>query len=1142
MSKKLFVLVLILYVPLFAAAQSKHLEQLFPLNQQQKQQAKPWVFWYWMQGAVSKAGITADLEAMKEVGIGGAYLMPIKGPTNPPAFQPSVNQLTPEWWDMVKFSMQEAKRLHLTMGMHVSDGFALAGGPWITPALSMQKVVFSKTSIEGGKNISVVLPQPISKENYYQDIAVLAYPSPVHWQASTRTIIPTITTSKAGVDAQALVKEGNKTNFKTDDSTWIQYSFEKPFTCRTIEIKTGGNNYQAHRLWVQASDDGIHFRNITRLIPPRHGWQDTDADVTHTIPATTARYFRLVYDKKGSEPGAEDLDAAKWKQSLKLLNVHLSSEPHIQHYESKTGEIWRISPQSDSLQLPDNLCIPVEKIIDVSAFVDKTGRLQWNAPKGNWVIVRMGHTSTGHTNATGGGAKGLECDKFNPEAVKLQFEHWFGEAQRQLGETLSNEVLKVFHVDSWECGSQNWTPLFETWFKTKRGYDLRPYLLLLTGVPVENRRTTEQVLYDMRQTIAELVVEQFYGTLASITKAKGLQFSAESIAPTMVSDGLAHYRLVDLPMGEFWLNSPTHDKPNDMLDAIAAAHIYGKNVVQAEGFTTVRMMWNEHPAMLKPLQDRNYALGINKLVYHVFTHNPWLDRQPGMTLDGVGLYFQRDQTWWKPAKAWVQYAERCQWLLQQGHPVADIAVFTGDDIPRRALLPEKLLGTLDGLLGKAKVAAEQKRLANEGLPMRQMPVGVTNAANITDPAQWVNALHGYQYDSFTADALWSLAKNKGKQVQFASTNAYGLVVVSGASASNPNASAIHPTTVRTLWKLVNNGATVLLAAKPRHSFTHITDKKFKYYLAQLWDGKYEKRQTDSAVIFVKKLGKGMVIKAPYLASSLSTLGIEPDLMARDTAKQEAANIAWTHRKTATKDLYFIANQEAYSRKLQVSLRINAPNVQLYDAVTDELMPVNAIVKKGRTELELTLPAFASVFVIASKTLSKKSAMGVWQTEQELQQPWQVSFDTTRRGPVKVQTFAMGQDWRLHSDTLIKYYAGTATYQMTLSFEKTVQKNKRYFLYTGEVANMAHVKLNGKDCGITWTAPYRVDITEALQQGKNNLVIEVSNTWANRLIGDHRLPEAQRFSFTTAPYRLEGRNLEPSGLLGKTLLIQSYTKP
>src|SRR6185503_3047986 len=128
--------------------------------------AKPWVFWYWMHGAVSKAGITADLEAMKEVGIGGAYLMPIKDTTSSIPFEPTVRQLSREWWDMVKFAMQEAKRLDLQLAMHVSDGFALAGGPWITPELSMQKLVWTKTYVKAGFSGSIGLEQPETVQGY----------------------------------------------------------------------------------------------------------------------------------------------------------------------------------------------------------------------------------------------------------------------------------------------------------------------------------------------------------------------------------------------------------------------------------------------------------------------------------------------------------------------------------------------------------------------------------------------------------------------------------------------------------------------------------------------------------------------------------------------------------------------------------------------------------------------------------------------------------------------------------------------------------------------------------------------------------------------------------------------------------------
>jgi hypothetical protein len=163
---------------------------------------------------------------------------------------------------------------------------------------------------------------------------------------STLSIKPSITSSLPNISGQQLIKVGNKESFKTDTKAWFQYAFDKPFTCRSIYIRTGGNPYQAHRLVVEVSNDGINFRKVTQLEPPRHGWQDTDSDVTHAIPTTTAKYFRFVYDKNGSEPGAEDLDAAKWKPSLKLLELQLFAAPKIHQYESKTGEIWRMSKQS----------------------------------------------------------------------------------------------------------------------------------------------------------------------------------------------------------------------------------------------------------------------------------------------------------------------------------------------------------------------------------------------------------------------------------------------------------------------------------------------------------------------------------------------------------------------------------------------------------------------------------------------------------------------------------------------------------------------------------------------------------------------------------------------------------------------------
>jgi len=249
----------------------------------------------------------------------------------------------------------------------------------------------------------------------------------------------------------------------------------------------------------------------------------------------------------------------------------------------------------------------------------------------------------------------------------------------------------------------------------------------------------------------------------------------------MISDGMEHYRQADLPMGEYWLQSPTHDKPNDMLDAISGAHVYGKRFVQAEGFTEVRGVWDETPASIKTLLDRNFAMGMNRLFFHVFTHNPWTDKKPGMTLDGIGLFFQRDQIWFPEARAFVDYVTRCQRWLQRGWPVVDIAVYTGDEMPRRSWRPEQLADMLPGLMGEERVTREYSRRANEGTPMEESPVGVRHNANIAAPSDWVNALNGYCYDSLNPDGLMAYATQDSTLPHYrALVIPQGMVVSSGA--------------------------------------------------------------------------------------------------------------------------------------------------------------------------------------------------------------------------------------------------------------------------------------------------------------------------------------------------------------------------
>ena len=1046
-------------------------------------EAKPWTFWYWMYGAVSKEGITADLEAMKHAGLGGTYLMPIKGIHEGAQYDGKAQQLTPEWWEMVRFSMEEADRLGLKLGMHICDGFALAGGPWITPKESMQKVVWSDTIVDGGKLNALRLPQPEAYENYYEDIALFALPVEDAADEMPAKITCVNLATANNVKSAQTVNMDAAGIIRSSYPCYIQYEYKQAFTCRNIEIVLNGNNYQAHRLKVMASNDGVNYRFVKQLVPARQGWQNTDENSTHSIPATTARYFRFYWTPEGSEPGSEDMDAAKWKPNLKIKQLRLHQEARLNQWEGKAGLVWRVAESTREEEIGKEDCYSLSQVINLTeqyknapASHSKEKTITAVLPKGKWKLLRMGHTATGHTNATGGGGKGLECDKFNPRTVRKQFDNWFAQAFVKTHPEVARRVLKYMHVDSWECGSQNWSDSFAKEFRTRRGYDLLPYLPLLAGIPMESAGRSEEILRDVRTTIAELVVDVFYQVLSDCAKEYDCQFSAECVAPTMVSDGLLHYQKVDLPMGEFWLNSPTHDKPNDMLDAISGAHIYGKNIIQAEGFTEVRGTWDEYPAMLKTLLDRNYALGINRLFYHVYVHNPWLDRQPGMTLDGIGLFFQRNQTWWdKGAKAFSEYATRCQSLLQYGHPVTDIAVFTGEEVPRRSVLPERLVSSLPGLFGTERVESERIRLANEGQPLRVRPVGVTHSANMADPEKWVNPLRGYAYDSFNKDALLRLAKAENGRMKLAEGMGYKVVVLPLSRPMNPEP---------VLSPAVRKKMDELKAA-------------------------------------------GVIVPAlPYTEEDFSAYGLERDMIVPE-------DVAWMHRSGELGDIYFVANQREETRTFTASMRINGRKPECWNPVTGEMNTHPSYrIHDNRTEVTLTLAPNESVFIV----FPTEEAADKERTSTDKREPlnrtleteeYTVTFLATGKTVVRKDLF----DWSKEEDEQIRYYSGTAVYKATFRWKDKLKKGQPVYLNLGKVCNLATVRVNGIDCGTVWTAPYRADITSALKKGTNELEIEVTNTWANALKGVDEGKAPYDGIWTNAKYRKKEDTLLPAGLLG-----------
>ena len=1007
------------------------LVMFFSLSAQSSLHSKPWTFWYWMYGAVSKEGIKADLQAMKDVGLGGCYLMPIRSSAEKTEYEGKADALSENFWQMVDYALVQADSLDLDMGIHVCDGFALAGGPWITPEESMQKLVYSDTILDGGFR-HLRMPKPQHYENYYEDIAVYAIPVKQGKPSAPKiTFSPEVTINAKGV-------------YCADKPCWIQYEFDKETLVRNIEIEPSGTNIQCQRMMVKASNDGDIFYQVKQLVPPRQGWQNTGFNTTFSIPPTTAKYFRFEWKPEGSEPGAEDLDAAKWKPVLRLKSVKFGSWPLIDNWEGKAGYVWRIAPDiSDEDITHEDFLRPADLVYAKM----EQDMLEIDLPKGLWRIIRIGHTSTGHTNATAGGAKGLECDKFSKTAIAKQVDNWFGLFMNRL----NHNAIKYLHVDSWECGSQNWSKNFAEEFQKRRGYDLIPWLPVMIGIPMESAAQSDKVLRDVRQTINDLINDVFFATVRDRAHQMGVQFSSESVAPTMVSDGMEHYKNVDVPMGEFWLNSPTHDKPNDMLDAISGAHVYGKNIIQAEGFTEVRGVWDETPAMVKPLLDRNFALGMNRLFFHVNTHNPWLDKKPGMTLDGIGLFFQRDQTWFAEAKPFVDYITRCQTLLQKGKPVVDIAVYTGEEIPNRALTPDRLVPMLPGLFGAERVASEQARLANVGQPMEESPVGVRHSANILDMKDWINPLHGYQYDSMNKDALLHQSFN------------YKVLVVPEGT---------------------------LVSAEARTRIEELRQQGI------------------------------LIIDKPYEDAQLKN--VIPDVILPE-------GIAFAHRAGNDFDIYFLSNQTDKEQTFTPIFRQSKGDTVIYNPLTDESSDYQGTITLAPCGSAFIFMGEKNVFQLGKHFFPQEKT--TFSCIENGRNQYDIAFKESGITLKKQLLF----DWSKHEDDRIRYFSGHARYTTTWKLKKKEMLQKRVWLSLPNVKDIAHVWINGKDCGIAWTAPYEVEITGALQKGKNTIEIEVVNTWHNALRGLDAGKAPYEGIWTNARYRTKGDDLLPAGLLEQPII-------
>ncbi len=1053
--------------------------------------AKLAAYWYWMGGAVTKVGITADLTAMRDGGIGRATMFSIGKSGKTPQVSPPADALTPIWWDMVEHAATEADRLGVELAMNMCDGWATASGPWITPELSMQHLVWGEVRVDGGRSIDVALPTGEVRLGYHRDVAVVAVPIAPEWEASSAGGAATIVSDLPLANPAALADPANEAVLiDTGQGGSIDYRFARPFTLRSLTVrtpaaKTGfatGVLRAANSLWIEASDDGVAWRPVGRLDYPGHGWQTDLTTLTHAVPETTARAFRFVHRPEGPFDYDENRDFGQ-ETALRLTGLHLSSMPMIHHLPIKSGAAWGRSRRMDDAVLPPASCVPRAALVDLTHAMDADGRLRWRAPPGRWRILRFGCTTTGKKNAAAGLGEGLECDRFNPEAARLQFESWFGRALDRLG-PVGRRVLKTVHVDSWEAHTQNWSPAFPADFARLRGYALLPWLATMAGVPVESMEASEGFLFDLRRTIAELARDNFYAPVAALAHARGCRFSGEPQSPTFLADGLDYARHVDEPMGEFWVDTPRNDKPNDIKDAVSGARIYGNRLAGAESFTQGLMTWREHPYLFKRIGDHVFCEGINHLHLHVWAQQPWPDRAPGMTLNGIGSHFAAQQSWWKPAQGWRDYVVRAQALLQAGNAVADIAYFIGEDIPTRALMPRALVPAL--------------------------------------PA-------GFAYDSINRDALLRLATVRDGRITLPGGASYRVLVLPpGGRMTLPLAERIA--------QLVADGATVIGPRPTR--------------LPGLESGSAGAARL--AAIVADLWGSGRIAETTDLAALLGT----PAFVA-----EGADRIEWTHRRGPGWAMFFVFNPSDHAVRFVGRFRSTGAAPELWDADRGTIEAAGAWCEEGgATQVPVALDPGGSAFLLFAGSYPgrpvadlatpaarfRRTGRGIDRIADTgspiaVPGPWTLRFAERLAQPRTVRLDRL-RSWTELEAPELRFYSGVATYATTLHLPPA-RADRELVLDLGAVANLATVRIDGRQIGYAWRPPFQLVLPAGLG-GRVTLEIDVANTWRNRLIGDHGKPEDARVSHVVPMLRKgqpwlpggEGATLDPAGLLGPVRVL------
>ncbi len=1098
-----------------------------------------YAWWHWLDNAITKEGITKDLEAMKQQGISGATILNIGLFGERDMGVPQVIFGTDQWYDMFKWAVQEADRLGITIGAHNCDGWSTSGGPWITPEMSMKQYVWSKTYIKGGRTVDITLPEPQGYMDYYEDAAVIAYPaadSPNSFQLAGPQVKINDT-----IDGKVLFDGNPFSNVNLRNDAFIDIRFEDMFVADKIAVHLRmASSWESLRnirsgFEILTSDNGKKYTHAADFEIP-----GVNKTVTIEIPETKAKYFRIKLKQQSEIPYYTQINLSE----IELLKQgeHPTYNPSFKYHLEKTAST-RPEEVSDIFvteSLTDQLSPVVSSaVIDLSGNMDSNGQLKWDVPEGNWTIIRFGYTTTGVVNgpATNAG-RGLECDKMDTAALNLHFRSFPEKLIKAAGNYAGN-TFKYLFIDSWECNYQNWTKNFPEEFERRNGYSLMSWIPVLCGETENNTEETEAFLHDFRKTIADLIEGNYYKHYTELCHQEGMELHAEVIY------GGVHYpplnilrsnSYMDVPMWEFWTNQDedgfVHYMPvqNVSFDKpMYASVLYNKPIVPSEAYTGFAH-YSESPWDLKLYGDRAFCSGINRMVLHSYVHQP-TERKPGMTLGPFASHFNRHNTWWDHVSGWFTYQARVQYLLQKGRPVADVLYFIGDQLPEY-----------------------QKNNDLYDVP------------------------YGYNTQLCNMDILLNYSKVTNGLIRLKNGLTYKILLL-------PDNDQMEYATLLRIATLLEMGATVIgpkpvsvLSFKDRDK----NNPDLRKLADEIWGGIDGKNVTES------NYGKGKIIWGKSIQEVLKGLNIQPDLK---VLKSDSVNLLFIHKQIDNSEVYFLVNQEDKTVQTECVFRITGMSPEIWNPQDGKVLkPAVYSEEEDLIRIPLCFRPKESLFIVFSDVNPEEHIVAIHQDGKQIfplaEAPFSdvplpdirseghdfvavsnhpgeytlitsldkeyplsakgneileikdftgsISFESPGglAEPVNISNF---QYWTDFTDPEIKYYSGKAKYTVHFSLPADyLTGNDSLELSIGMMKATGEVILNGQKLGYAWMPGQRFNISGSILKADNTLEVIVANVYRNRLIGDLAQFGEVKNLWTTSPVKEflnKDMKLQSSGIAG-----------